>query len=263
MTARTKESGGTPKKKTEWKVGKICSKQHRGGITPVISVIIPVYNVAPYLREALNSVVNQTYYSLEILVIDDGSTDGSGSICDEYKTDSRVTVIQQPNRGLSNARNTGLDAATGDFIAFLDPDDAWHLSFIEELFFAITDADIVVSRYTINQAVGVYRFHTGNITGNALPGFIIANLKSKEDIYQRAMKAGLLDDPKEWHYRNMSITAGYYLEGTQNRTKKDILVWKWMKDHLDRKDYYRFVARVIKARIRHKMYRKFRARYKT
>ena len=117
--------------------------------------------------------------------------------------------------------------------------------------------------YTINQAVGVYRFHTGNITGNTLPGFIIANLKSKEDIYQRAMKAGLLDDPKEWHYRNMSITAGYHLEGTQNRTKEDKLVWKWMKDHLDRKDYYRFVARVIKARIRHKMYRKFRARYKT
>jgi len=67
--------------------------------------------------------------------------------------------------------------------------------------------------------------------------------------YYYNMKAGLLDDPEEWHYRNMSITAGYHLEGTQNRTKEDKLVWKWMKDHLGRKDYYRFVARVIKARI--------------
>ena len=125
-----------------------------GGITPVISVIIPVYNVAPYLREALDSVVNQTYRSLEILVIDDGSTDGSGSICDEYKTDPRVTVIHQPNRGLSNARNTGLDAATGDFIAFLDSDDAWYPSFIEELFSAIADADIAVCQVIFRKTRG-------------------------------------------------------------------------------------------------------------
>ncbi len=182
MTARTKKSGGTPKKKRSGKLGKYAQNSI-GGITPVISVIIPVYNVAPYLREALNSVVNQTYYSLEILVIDDGSTDGSGSICDEYKTDPRVTVIHQPNRGLSNARNTGLDAATGDFIAFLDPDDAWHPSFIEELFFAITDADIVVSRYTVQKTEG--RLTSQRKIKNRIAGLRGAFPGAKAGIYGR------------------------------------------------------------------------------
>lgn len=111
---------------------------------PLISVIIPVYNVAPYLREALDSVVNQTYRSLQILVIDDGSTDGSGSICDEYSyRDPRIAVIHQPNRGVSCARNVGLDLATGDFIGFLDSDDAWHPEFAECMLKAIDNADVV------------------------------------------------------------------------------------------------------------------------
>ena len=84
-----------------------------------VSVIIPVYNVAPYLREALDSVVNQTYTKLEILIIDDGSTDGSGEICDEYKEkDNRIRVIHQDNHGLSTARNMGLNLMTGDVVVF-------------------------------------------------------------------------------------------------------------------------------------------------
>ena len=119
-----------------------------------VSVIIPVYNVEPYVREALDSVVKQMYEELEIIVVDDGSTDGSSPICDEYKTDRRVTVIHQENRGLSNARNTALDLATGDYISFLDPDDAYHPSFIEELLSAIADADIAVCRFTIQKTDG-------------------------------------------------------------------------------------------------------------
>jgi glycosyltransferase involved in cell wall biosynthesis len=89
----------------------------------MISVIIPVYNVEPYLRKCLDSVLNQTYRDLEILIIDDGSTDGSGKICDEYKVDERVKVFHTENRGLSAARNLGLDNATGDWIGFVDSDD--------------------------------------------------------------------------------------------------------------------------------------------
>lgn len=126
----------------------------RGGITPLISVVIPVYNVAPYLREALDSVVNQTYKNLQVLIVDDGSTDGSGEICEEYKIDRRVTVIHQKNGGLSNARNIAMDRAHGQFIAFLDPDDAYHPSFIEELLSAIADADIAVCRFTIQKTDG-------------------------------------------------------------------------------------------------------------
>ena len=100
---------------------------------PLVSVIIPVYNVLPYLREALDSVINQTYKNLEILVVDDGSTDGSGDVCDEYLSDHRVIVIHQENRGLSGARNTALDRMTGEYVAFLDSDDAFMPEMIEKM----------------------------------------------------------------------------------------------------------------------------------
>lgn len=90
---------------------------------PVISVIVPVYNVEPYLHKCLDSVVNQTYENLEILIVDDGSTDESGRICDEYTKDVRVKVFHTENRGLSAARNLGLDNANGDWIGFVDSDD--------------------------------------------------------------------------------------------------------------------------------------------
>ncbi len=89
----------------------------------MISVIVPVYNVEPYLRKCLDSVINQTYKDMEILIVDDGSTDGSGDICDEYKADKRVRVFHTENRGLSCARNVGLDNAKGDWIGFVDSDD--------------------------------------------------------------------------------------------------------------------------------------------
>ena len=92
--------------------------------TTMISIIVPVYNVEPYLRKCLDSVVNQTYRDLEILVIDDGSTDGSGAICDEYaEEDERVKVFHTENRGLSCARNMGLNNANGEWIGFVDSDD--------------------------------------------------------------------------------------------------------------------------------------------
>ena len=93
---------------------------------PLISVIIPVYNVKPYLEEAIDSVLHQTYTNLEIILVDDGSTDESGEMCDAYaKKDSRIRVIHQKNKGLSGARNAGLDICSGDMIAFLDSDDAY------------------------------------------------------------------------------------------------------------------------------------------
>lgn len=117
---------------------------------PLISIIIPVYNVAPYIREAVESAVNQTYKNLEIILIDDGSTDGSGQICDEYASrDPRITAIHQKHQGVSNARNVGLNLATGDYIAFLDPDDAYDPSFIHCMLGTIrqTKCDIVICKY--------------------------------------------------------------------------------------------------------------------
>jgi len=89
-----------------------------------ISIIIPVYNVEPYLRRCLDSVINQTHKNLEILCIDDGSTDNSGSICEEYaKKDSRIRVLHKENGGVSSARNVGLTHFTGYYLGFVDSDD--------------------------------------------------------------------------------------------------------------------------------------------
>lgn len=89
-----------------------------------VSVVIPVYNVEKYVARTLECIINQTYRNLEIIVVDDGTKDNSGIICDEYaKKDSRITVYHKINRGLSSARNTGIEKATGDYVWFLDSDD--------------------------------------------------------------------------------------------------------------------------------------------
>lgn len=92
-----------------------------------ISVIVPVYNVEKYLRKCIDSIISQTYTNLEIILVDDGSTDSSGFICDEYsRVDSRIIVVHKENGGLSDARNVGLDIASGIYISFVDSDD-WLL----------------------------------------------------------------------------------------------------------------------------------------
>lgn len=103
-------------------------------MNPTISVIVPVYNVEQYLHKCINSIINQTYRQLEIILIDDGSPDNSGSICDEYvKKDTRIKVIHQKNKGLSGARNSGLEIATGDYVGFVDSDDWIHEKMFEAL----------------------------------------------------------------------------------------------------------------------------------
>ncbi len=101
---------------------------------PEISVVIPVYNVENYLEESVKSILNQTFLDFEILLIDDGSTDKSGTICDELATsDSRIRVFHKKNGGVSSARNVGLDNALGTFVAFCDPDDFIHPQMFEIL----------------------------------------------------------------------------------------------------------------------------------
>ena len=91
---------------------------------PLISVIVPVYNVAPYLTRCLDSIVMQTWQNLEIILVDDGSRDDSVGICDLYAArDARIRVIHKENGGLSSARNAGLDIAAGEYVGFVDSDD--------------------------------------------------------------------------------------------------------------------------------------------
>lgn len=94
----------------------------------IVSVIIPVYNVKPYLERCVHSVLNQTYKDLEIILVDDGSTDGSGALCEQIAAgESRIRVVHQQNQGLSGARNTGIHQAQGKYVIFLDSDDTWLL----------------------------------------------------------------------------------------------------------------------------------------
>lgn len=112
----------------------------------LISVIIPVYNVEKYIRKCLESIMNQTYKNIEIILVNDGSTDNSGSICDDWACkDSRIKVIHKQNGGLSSARNEGLKSANGDFVTFIDSDDWVVTSYLEEMLLCQQkyDADIV------------------------------------------------------------------------------------------------------------------------
>lgn len=100
----------------------------------LISIIVPVYNVERYLGRCIESIINQSYRNIEIILVDDGSTDSSPSICDAYsEKDERITVIHQKNSGLSEARNTGLDNANGGQIMFVDSDDTVSARIVEEL----------------------------------------------------------------------------------------------------------------------------------
>ena len=131
----------------------------------LVSIIIPVYNVQDYLYECLNSVIEQSYTYLEIICVDDGATDNSGLICDEFSLkDPRVKVIHTSNQGLAMARNNGLDHATGKYIAFIDSDDSVEKDYILTLLTLLkkNNADISGCRFYRNSKDGQYIYPEEN-----------------------------------------------------------------------------------------------------
>lgn len=118
----------------------------------VISVIVPVYNVEQYLDKCINSILNQTYKNIEVILVDDGSPDNCGKVCDEYsKMDSRIKVIHKENGGLSDARNVGIDNANGKYICFVDSDDYIENRYIELLYRAIKENNVDIAQCGINK----------------------------------------------------------------------------------------------------------------
>lgn len=118
---------------------------------PIISIIVPVYKVEPYLSQCVDSLINQTYPHLEIILIDDGSPDNCGRICDDYAAkDNRIKVIHQENQGLSAARNTGLSNVSGDYVMFIDGDDWTDITTCETAIGVLLkyQADVVMWSYT-------------------------------------------------------------------------------------------------------------------
>lgn len=174
----------------------------------MISVIVPVYKVEPYLRQCVDSILNQKYRDLEVLLIDDGSPDKCGEICDEYwKKDKRVRVFHTENRGLSAARNLGLKEARGDYIGFVDSDDWIEPEMYEVLLRRVeeTGADITVCGF-------IYEYISGPMTVNL-----------DEAVYSNETALRLLLDEKisnhAWNklykktvFRRIEFPEGVYFE---------------------------------------------------
>ena len=149
----------------------------------LVTVIIPVYNVEKYISICLDSVIAQTYKELEIIVVDDGSTDHSPQICDEYaKRDHRISVIHQANGGQGKARNVALERCHGDYVAFVDSDDYWDEKYVETLMHMIKvrNADIAICSY----------YHVDEY-GNILKGSPQSAIKEKQYSGVEAMEVAL------------------------------------------------------------------------
>ena len=141
-------------------------------LSPMISVIVPVYKVEKYLSECVNSILSQTYVNFELILVDDGSPDRCGEICEDYsRKDARVRVIHQENQGLSGARNTGMEAAAGDYLTFVDSDDLVSPQYLAVMYQTLADTgvDIAVCR--------TLRFEDGEIP-KAKPDHIKKNVYS-------------------------------------------------------------------------------------
>ena len=150
-----------------------------------ITVIVPVYNVKNYLRKCLDSIIAQTYKNIEIIVVNDGSTDTSGEICKEFvEIDHRIIYIEQENAGLSAARNTGLENMSGDYVTFVDSDDWIEQDYVETLYKKITEyqADIAVGNYySFNESEGMFYFH---ISGDSYYEEVYDNVTIFENLYE-------------------------------------------------------------------------------
>ncbi|EOT30780.1 glycosyltransferase [Enterococcus saccharolyticus] len=170
-------------------------------MNPLVSIVVPVYNVEDYLEDALNCLINQTYDNLEIIIVNDGSTDDSSDICAKYDSQySSIRIIHQENRGLSEARNTGINYCNGKYIYFFDSDDLLELTAIEKLvlFSEKTKVDLVlmdasVFGETLNINKEAY-FHTdlNNHAIYSIEDFCKKNNKFNAPVWLYFYKASLI-----------------------------------------------------------------------
>lgn len=204
--------------------------------SPFFSIIVPVYNVAKYISECVDSILNQDYSSFEIILVDDGSTDASGKICDEYvKKDQRIKVIHQENKGLSEARNSGIKASVGNYLLFVDSDDYIAKNSLEKIYNIVKGKGIEV---VFLEAI---KFFPDGTTQPMNDGYVKEKIvnKSQEEVWEhiatinkfpgsactKAIKRsliieenlffvkGLISEDLEWCYRLFAKASKYsYLE---------------------------------------------------
>lgn len=147
---------------------------------PLISIIVPIYNVKEYLNRCIDSILNQSYHNLEIILVDDGSTDGSGKIIDSYSvSDKRIVIIHKKNGGLSDARNFGIEIATGEYFLFVDSDDWISKEYVETLL-------MLALKYDSDLVIGKIRKTFGNKVINDKQ-MILCEEKSKEETLKKIL----------------------------------------------------------------------------
>ncbi len=194
--------------------------------SPLVSCIVPVFNGERYLREALDSIFGQTYLRLEVIVVNDGSTDGTATVIAAFG--DRVRSLWQSNRGPATARNLGIRAATGDFIAFLDADDIWHPQKLErqmarfrarpELAYCVTH----VQNFWIPELQLEKETFRDHRISKALPGYVTQTLLARRRVFQTV---GLFDssfkhgDSTEWFLRAAQL-------GTVSELLLDVLLYR-------------------------------------
>ena len=195
--------------------------------TALISVIVPVYNVAQYLEKSIASIQQQTYQNLEIILVDDGATDESGRLCEQIaEEDERVLVYHKENEGLSQARNDGLKQAHGDYVIFIDSDDYIHSEMIASLYQQLVkeDADVsscgVMNVYansespqTENQddyfVCDTETFLREYLIGEKIPGTICNKLIKKEVAAQLTFPKGLIYEDAYYHFDLIKVAKKY------------------------------------------------------
>ena len=185
-----------------------------------ISIIVPVYNVEKYLHRCVESVLNQSYKNLEIILIDDGSTDESGKICDEFKkNDNRIKVVHKENGGISDARNAGLNEATGEYIAFVDSDDWISPVMIERLYHTLKEYK---TKLVVCEPIYVYETYVSEtqFSGRSFEldkshalEMLLADRKFRSVLWNKLYARALWNDvrfPENRHYEDVHVMYKIY-----------------------------------------------------
>ena len=215
---------------------------------PEVSVIVPVYNVSCYLRKCIDSILDQTYRDYELILVDDGSTDESGSICDEYaQKDGWIRVIHKENGGLSSARNAGLKLATGEYVYFCDSDDYIDNRLLEKCVGAIPGHDMVVINHHMVDEMGRVLFTTPFQEGNhewdsdqGLLDFLIADFFGQRigwEAWSRLFRKSIIDryglyfeDNKLIFAEDKYFTLCYLLHAKSVYCLSDVLYFYLQRD---------------------------------
>lgn len=161
-----------------------------------ISVIVPVYNAAAYIKRCIESILNQTYQNIELILVDDGSTDGSSIICDEYRKKENIKIVHKKNGGVSSARNAGLMIASGDYIGFVDSDDYIEKNMFQLMHDNIKDADLSMCGYYQNKKKFIGISNKQIVDRTTAVTYVIGDGGFKGFLWNKLFKKSVIDKYK-------------------------------------------------------------------